>query len=399
MTFSRTLLATAVLVAVSAPVLAQQSSVNLYGNLDVGLLNMNNLSAGKAGYVPSPANAGSRTQVKDGGIGASNWGIRGREDLGGGLAATFQLQGNLNLKDGGTGGPNSTASTSFFNQVAALGIVGGFGEFKIGRQVAPVYFSMSSTDARGARYFGSALTGLVAINSASGSWVGNSSNVAFGTIYNDNALSYTSPKFGDVTVSAIYALGETTGGMKANSQQSISALYDANGLKISALYYNGYGNGLGNATLLSGSATAAAAAGFSTTANTNRLAMIGALYNWGAYTVGAQYFAARNPAHAILPGGSDSLDMWNLSAGWRVAPTLNVTTSYLELKDNKNSGHKASQFALGADYVLSKRTIAYAQAAVVTNKGANMNLSPVYASPVAANQDVRAYMVGVRHSF
>lgn len=394
----------------SAPVLAQQSNVTLYGTADVGVLSMSHASAGRAGYVPSPADAGHRTVLKDGGIGASNWGLKGQEDLGGGLSAAFQFQGNLNTLDGGAGGPNSAGGTSLFNQLAHVGLKGAFGEVKVGRQVSPMYYAMAATDARGARYFGSSLTGLVALNSASGAWIGNNSNVAFGTVYNDRALVYTSPTWHGLTVNAAYAFGDGANNSgKAHSQQTLTAVYNTpGGLRLSALYYNGYGNNLGTATTLltaaaGGNATAgsaaAAARGFSATANTNRLSVLGALYTTGPYTVSAQYYMARNPAHALLPGGSDKLNMWALAGGWRAAPNLNITAGYYVVNDKKNAGHQATQFAIGLDYVLSKRTVAYVQAASVTNKGANMNMSPVYASPTTANVGMQAYMVGLRHTF
>lgn len=385
-----------------------QSSVSLYGTVDTGVLSLSHASAGKAGYVPSPADAGRKTLLKDGGLGASNWGMKGQEDLGNGLSAVFQLQGNLNATDGSGGGPNSSGTTSLFNQLAHVGLKGGFGEVKVGRQVSPMYYAMAATDARGARYFGSALTGLVALNSASGAWIGNNSNVAFGTVYNDRAVVYTTPTWNNLTLNLQHAFGDGTGSAKAGSQQAITALYSANGLKLSALYYNGYGNNLSAATTLltaaaggnaaAGSA-AAAARGFTNTANTNRLTSLGALYTWGAFTVSGQYYMARNPAHALLPNGSDKLDMWTVGGAWRVAPNINLSAGYYAIEDKKNNGNKATQFAIGAEYFLSKRTLAYAQAASATNKGANMNLSPVYASPVAANQGVQAYMVGLRHTF
>src|SRR5262249_49326984 len=145
------------------------------------------------GYLPSRANGGATWRLKDGGLGASNWGMKGREDLGGGLAATFQLQGNFNLKDGTTGGPNSSGTTSFLNQYSTVGLSGTLGQVRVGRTVSPMYWTMASTDARGGRYFGSALTALVGLNSASGAFIGNNSNVAFGTVYNDNAIVYSSP--------------------------------------------------------------------------------------------------------------------------------------------------------------------------------------------------------------
>ncbi|HET8745892.1 MAG TPA: porin [Ramlibacter sp.] len=398
--------AAAALAAACGPALAQ-GSVTLYGTIDLGVLTIDHASASRVGYVPSPADGGGLTALKDGGIGASYWGMRGREDLGGGLAATFQLQGNLNGKDGTTGGANSSGGTSFFNQFATVGLAGAWGELKFGRQVSPMYYAMASTDARGARYFGSSLTALVALNSASGAWSGANSNPAFGTVYNDNAVVYNAPAWNGLSLSAGYAFGEVAGSAKANVQESLAAIYANGGLRLSALWYNGYGNNLDTATALFTAATgnaaagaaAAAAAGFSPTANTNRLAAVGALYSFGAWTASASYFRARNPAHAVVPNGSDSLDLWSVGAGWKPLPALNITAGYYRIKDNRNAGNHASQFAAGAEYALSKRTLVYFEGASVRNAGANMNFSPVYATRVPADKNVRAFMVGLRHTF
>lgn len=408
MPIPRAPLPTACLLAASALSVAlpaaAQSSVTLYGTLDGGVLSMSNYSAG-TGYLPTTASQGSGAKAKDGGLGASHWGMRGREALGGGLYANFQLQGNINLFNGNTGGANATNGTSFFNQMSTVGLSGGFGEVKLGRQFSPAAWAMQYTDARGLRYFGSALTALVGMNSASKAWIGNNSNVAFGTIYNENAIVYTTPLWNGLKLDFAYAFGE--GGGKANSQQSVTALYHNGGLKLSAIYYNGYGNNRDNATAIYGAALgsaaagarAAQAAGFTTTANTNRLYSLGALYTTGAFTVSGQYYAARNPDHVIMPGGSDSLDMWNVGLGWRPAANLNFSTAYYYVKDNKNTGHKSTQFVLGMEYLLSKRTWAYVQGAYVSNQGANMALSPMYASPVVADKNVHAMMVGLRHTF
>jgi len=392
--------------ALAAPASAD-SNVTLYGHLDVGVLSISDTSGG-TGYLPSTVNKGASKQLKDGGIGASNWGLIGTEDLGDGLKAMFQLQGNLALDTGVVGGPNSSSTSSMWNQVAVVGLTGGFGEVKLGRQVSPMFWAMAATDARGGRYFGSALTGLVGLNSASGNFVGDNSNPAFGTVYNDNALAYTSPTWGHVTVNLEYSMGETAGSYKANSQQTLTAVYDDKHLKLSALFYNGYGNNLPDATLIYtqklGNATSAAnaltAAGLTPTANTNRLESLGALYTWDAFTVSAAYFEARNPAKVqVVPVGSKSLDMWSLGGGWLISPQLNLTGGYYRITDNTNVGNSATQLALGLDYYLSKRTIAYAEAAAITNHGANMNLSPVYATAVVAGQNVHAVMLGLRHNF
>lgn len=377
-----------------------QSNVSLYGSLDLGLLSISNTSSG-VGYLPKASSpGGGSVQLKDGGIGNSNWGLKGEEDLGGGLKALFQLQGNLKANSGESGGPNSSGGTSVFNQMATVGLGGEFGDIRIGRQVSPLYYALASSDARGARYFGSALTALVGLNSASGLYLGNNSNPAFGTIYNDNAVVYNAPTWNNLSLSAAYAFGNTPGSQQANSQQTLAALYSANGLKLSAFYYNGYGNSAPAAAVLLGSAAKAEAAGFTANANTNRLASLGGMYTRGAYTVSASWMGARNPVQLNhLVGGADSLDLWSVGAAWRVAPLANLSAGYYRIKDNTHAGNTSTQFALGLDYFLSRRTTLYVEAAQVNNKGANMNTSPVYASPVAANKSVSAWMAGLRHSF
>ena len=58
---------------------AAQSSVTVYGNIDLGLLTQN--------HAPS----GSKTTMAPGGISPSIWGFRGSEDLGGGPKTNFKL--------------------------------------------------------------------------------------------------------------------------------------------------------------------------------------------------------------------------------------------------------------------------------------------------------------------
>ncbi|MDO5290101.1 MAG: porin [Pseudomonadota bacterium] len=394
-------------------VLAQQtpsstptsSSLNLYGTADAGLLSMSNRAAGSAGYIPTTSALGRSTLFKDGGFRASHWGLRGREHLGGGTSVLFQLQGNVNLSTGDAGGPNSSSGRSFFNQTAAIGLAGSFGEVKFGRQVSPMMLAMLNTDTRQMRYFGSALTALVGLNSASGAFIGNNSNAAFGTVYNDSVIIYTTPTWRRLTLHLAYAGG--SGFTKANSQQTVALTYSGEQLRLSAFFYNGYGNNLPAATALyqarlgdaDAARSAAAAAGFSTTANTNRLASVSALYTWKSLSFSGGYYRASNPAKAIVPGGSARMDMYTLGLGWQVRPGLNITTGYYYIKDKTNPGHRAWHFAAGMDYALSRRTSLYLQGAAVGNRGANMNLSPAYGTPVAANRSMNAWMIGMRHAF
>src|SRR6185312_3429968 len=75
----KSLLALAVLTAITGAASAQ-SSVTLYGKVDLGLV------------LDSGNNAGKSVRVSSGVTGGSRIGFKGVEDLGGGMKAAFQLE-------------------------------------------------------------------------------------------------------------------------------------------------------------------------------------------------------------------------------------------------------------------------------------------------------------------
>lgn len=104
----KTLIALAA-VAVSGAAMAQ-SSVTLYGIADVVVHKDDGVSA----------------KMTSGGVSTSRWGIKGSEDLGGGLNANFNLEQGLDLTNGSIKGNG-------FGRQAWLGLSGGFGELKFGK--------------------------------------------------------------------------------------------------------------------------------------------------------------------------------------------------------------------------------------------------------------------------
>lgn len=92
-----------------------QSSAVLYGRIDLGYR-----------YDSAPGSA--RHQIANESNNA--FGLRGEEDLGGGLKAFFQLE---NRFQGDTGQTN----TPFFDEISVVGLRGGFGEVRLGRQGGP----------------------------------------------------------------------------------------------------------------------------------------------------------------------------------------------------------------------------------------------------------------------
>jgi len=122
--------ALAVLAAASAGAYAQ-SSVTLFGIID---------EAGR--YVKN-----GDLKIKSlasGGINTSRLGVRGTEDLGGGLKAGFWLETGLNA-DSGT----QSDSTRFWNRRTTVSLLGNFGEVRLGRDFTPTYTGYSDYDVFG----------------------------------------------------------------------------------------------------------------------------------------------------------------------------------------------------------------------------------------------------------
>ncbi|MBW8760439.1 MAG: porin [Burkholderiales bacterium] len=117
----KSLLALAVLTAVSGAAFAQ-SSVTLYGKVDLGLV----LDSGNAN--------GKSIRLDSGVTGGSRIGFKGVEDLGGGMKASFQLETGY-CADSAAGAPNfCTGSNQFMGRQAHGDLTGAFGAISAGRQ-------------------------------------------------------------------------------------------------------------------------------------------------------------------------------------------------------------------------------------------------------------------------
>lgn len=355
-----------------------QSSVTLYGTVDGGLMTQ---TSSAASYSTKAKNTGGLVRYKDGGVYTSLWGMRGVEDLGGGLQATFQLQGSF---DSGTGkfglGDTGVASSSIFNMLANVGLSSHFGSIKLGRQYTPMILALADTDVRHAEYFGSILTALLGMNSAAG-WVGASTNGAIGSIYDSNAIVYTSPNLAGASMSLEYAPGGVAGSLQANTRESAVLQYDNFGLKIAAIYYNGHDTNPGATTVLNGLAN-------------NRFASLSALYSHGPFSISGSYSNGRNPSSS----GTANFDMISGGLAWQFTPALSMASGVYYIKDKNHSSNQSTSFSLGADYSLSKTTLLYTNVGYVDNRGA-MNQALVYGQPVAPGVGTTAWMVGMRHRF
>jgi len=116
-----------------ASVASAQSSVTMYGRVD--------LSVGK--------NAGSAAKVMQNGSG-SRLGLRGSEDLGGGMSAFFNIEHRFDADTGQSQGFNITptgtpvaagsgTANRFWSARSLVGLQGGFGKFSLGREYTTAF--------------------------------------------------------------------------------------------------------------------------------------------------------------------------------------------------------------------------------------------------------------------
>lgn len=104
---------------------AAESSLTLYGRVDLSLAQQADAPSGK--------------ELRNGS--GSRFGVRGVEDLGGGLKAVFHLEHRFNADDG------SASSSRFWEGKSVVGLEGGFGRITLGRDENPAYtFSQSVAD-------------------------------------------------------------------------------------------------------------------------------------------------------------------------------------------------------------------------------------------------------------
>jgi predicted porin len=152
--------------------------------------------------------------------------LKGREDLGGGLTASFDLENGFSVANGGYDDSNG----NLFGRQAWVSIGGGFGTVTAGLQYSPFFLAVADSDPREMGQFGSALV----IYGDNGAGTG---------VFSSNALSYTSPNIAGLQASVLLALGGEAGKFSAGEQYSASVVYERDALLINVVFFHGNGGG------------------------------------------------------------------------------------------------------------------------------------------------------------
>ena len=207
-----------------------QSSVTLFGILDSSVTYLQNAGLASSTTAPStgvasPANqysatppgvaTGSNFTYYDSQIYSSQWGMKGTEDLGGGLKANFMLIGDANTNAGGTD------ARGVFRRSAWVGVSGGFGEVRLGTQNNPIVTASASL----LPVMGNTVNG---VRTTLGYSAGDQ---------NRNAIGYFTPIMNGFGVELQYAANNTIdAGLSDGTAVNARAFYSAGNLDINAAY-------------------------------------------------------------------------------------------------------------------------------------------------------------------
>ena len=376
-----------------------ESSVALYGLLDTSVGNFKtNVVLG------STVRSLSQTKVQPDGLNGSRWGMRMREDLGGGLAAVANLESGFALDTGA-----SLQGGLLFGRRANVGLAGGFGTVTLGRNstayedvaldnpMAHSFFDPSQiNNGPATTVAGAALTAAnaAALLSHDGrTWVG------YQTRFN-NSIKYTSPTVAGFSGSVVLGLGEdkATPVAAAHASTSVSAYlkYVQGPLLVSAAYQS---EAPGGTLGVGGAGTANAAIGNAKPALENTL--LTAVYDFGVARLGAgfnraQYKDVAVPLHLGPAGGSFAVQN-ELSLS--IAVPLGLTTLSAGVARSKGDTLGTSTgFGVQALYTLSKRTTLYA-GGLSTKAYDKLADAVTVALPGSSIGRTTTYATGIRHTF
>src|SRR5216683_4440 len=181
----------------AAPVTAE-TSVQLYGHLDVSIDDITKGIAGKTnGGNTATGKLGYQSDISSN---LSYLGVRGSQTLGsGGLRGVFQVETQLDIASTpGTGIPDGSVKGAWASRNSFVGLAGGWGAFKIGKTDAPYKLSTARMDP-----FASSIGDY---NSIMGN-TGGDNRAEFDTRLS-HAAWYESPSMGGFRVNALYAPGQ-----------------------------------------------------------------------------------------------------------------------------------------------------------------------------------------------
>jgi predicted porin len=419
------LLAGVIATCFAAPVLAQ-SSVQIYGIADAGIMKTQ----------------GEKAKIVSGIADGSRLGFKGTEDIGGGFKAIFNLEARIEL-DTGTQTPSLihnndgaylmrgmavlpdsieaglrgqlkqfgvaavNSEKALFDRTAMVGLITPVGAVLIGRMYTPGYevFAASDTFENGTAGAWGGITGGTAGFTALGADIRSQKSIQY---------RIATPK--GIGASVMYGFKNSGYLGRYNKFYGAAITYKANGFDVGIAHNSGRDQN-DNKSLTTST--------------------IGGSYTMGDFKLFAGYHDQKNQ-HSVLV--KDYVGAWDTSIAPSLAPlgaTLagalrnvfetnikantqidaasaqvglhykigagRIMASVARQNDRSTSNSDATLFALGYDYNLSKRTDVYTVIAQINNQNDGQYTPGSAGSPggfsKTIGEDTRAIQVGVRHRF
>jgi predicted porin len=318
----------AALAAASALPAFAQSSVTMYGRF--------NTSIERQEVDPAVGQSVSVTSMVNN---ASRLGMKGSEDLGGGLRAGFQLEHGFNSDTGA-----QTNSSSFWGRQSEVNLSGGFGAVRLGLYTSEAYYATAD---------------YVSMHNHD---TGTSSDALYAYIGRDrDKIGYQSPSWGGLVFHASVALREVPTDKTRVTDLAVN--YDAGGLHLGAGYEH---------------------------AGSERYQFaLRALYEMGPFTFGGYYQHDKNGLCVDFSCGTRD--------NFRASMMYTIGASELHLNiggadDYSNiDASRGRQITVAYNYNLSKRTKVYAFYTRFDDGD-----TPFYLADGGSFQSLAA---GVRHNF
>ena len=314
--------------------------MTLYGRVDLGAT-YNSSATNIKGSTP-------KLSIGSGGAGASRFGVKGTEDLGGGLKADFLIEAGVAADAGGV--------TQLGDRNVYLDLNGGFGAARVGRFLNPQLLQVGKFAAFGTDYAGSG------------------SNILHveGARYN-NAISYTTPAFNGFSATVMTAMEEsntfriaqpltaTAGTFNAATLSSVAVPATKKPVNIGLNYANGP-IAVGVAYAENG------------VSGPKGLTNFGASYDLGVAKIMAQYetnsnITAATGKTAYMLGVTAPMGAGLLRAAYgaresagiefAAVPAIGTTATYSPTNSTANVTAYKNLASIGYDYNLSKRTSLY----------------------------------------
>jgi predicted porin len=323
----------------------------------------------------------SKTQLSNSGYNSSRLGLRGVEDMGGGLFAGFWLEAGINNDNGSFGTTNTNNQLTgasggggmTFNRRSTVSVGNKWGELRLGRDYTPQFWNQTVYDPFGTNGVGTTATQHRGVLPSTGNMVtgvraSNSVSLLYGTPFNGTSIG--GPGFHG---SLMYYMGENLDNTPAKDDGS------------------GWGTRIG----WNGGPFSVAGAYSNTDFST-----VGDLEQWnvgGSWDLGIAQIMGNyvNDEFKNGPKGQG----WTLGFTWPLGQHLirgSWSTYELETQSGVKSG-TVDQFAVGYVYNLSKRTALYATYAYADNDdGASYGAN---GSVTRANESSWGMDFGIRHIF